>query len=96
MDADSKKASKNRKTKDGHIIIVTDRTKLMQPYQYRSSNANEAQSLDNVQSQKLKRTDAGHHFNSSLQSSDPCKPASLPAIITENKTYSLDSAPTAS
>ena len=79
--------AKSKKTKDGHITIVTDPTKLVQPYQY-TSNADEAHSLASVQSQKLQRADAGHQANSSLQSSALHNPASLPALITVNKSLS--------
>ena len=75
MDVERNRASKKRKTKDGHITIVTDPTRLVQPYQY-TSNADEAHSLANVQSQKLQRTAAGHQSNSSLQSSALHNPAS--------------------
>ena len=87
MDVERNRASKKRKTKDGHITIVTDPTRLVQPYQY-TSNADEAHSLANVQSQKLQRTNVGQLSNSSLQSSALHNPASLPALITVNKSSS--------
>ena len=91
MNSNSAKGTK-RKQKDDHITIVTDPTKLVQPYQATSNAnhfANHFQEVDNAQSKKVKHIDAALNSNASLQSSILLKPASLPGHITVNKSSAL-------
>jgi hypothetical protein len=83
MNANSTKGKK-RKPKDVHIILVTNPTKLVQPYKTTSS-AHMPPNGDNSQHKKIKHNDAAPNSNTSLQSSIPLKPASLPGLILVNK-----------
>jgi hypothetical protein len=75
---------KKRKPKDIDITIVTDPTKLEQPYKT-TSGAHMLPNVDHAQHKKSKQDDAAPNSNTSLQSSIPLKPASLPGLIMVNK-----------
>jgi hypothetical protein len=83
MNADSAKGKK-RKPKDNHITLVTNPTKLVQPYKTTSSE-HMLPNGDKSQHKKIKPDDAAPNANTSLQSSIPLKPASLPGLIMVNK-----------
>ena len=87
MNVDSTK-DKKQKPKDNHITLVTDPTKLVQPYKTTSS-AHTSPNADNCQHKKFKTNDAALHSNASLQSSIPLKPASLPGLIVVNKSSAV-------
>ena len=79
---------KKRKQKDVHITIVTDPTKLVQPYNT-TSNEFLLQDIANMQSKEDKHINTALNSNASLQSSIPLKPASLPGLITVNKSSAV-------
>jgi hypothetical protein len=87
MKADSTKCKKG-KPKDVHITVVTDPTKLVQPYKTTSSE-HTLPTGDNSQHKKIKHDNAGPNSNTSLQSSITLKPASLPGLITVNKSSAV-------
>jgi hypothetical protein len=87
MNANSTKGKK-RKPKDNHISLVTDPTKLVQPYKT-SSSAHTPPNGDNSQLKKIKPNDAALHSNTSMQSSIPLKPASLLGHILVNKSSAV-------
>jgi hypothetical protein len=89
MNADSTKGIK-RNPKDVYLTLVTNPTKLVQPYKTTSS-AHTSPNADNCQHKKFKTNDAALHSNASLQSSIPLKPASLPGLIVVNKSSALSS-----
>ena len=88
MNANSTKGKKQKPTTDNHITLVTDLTKLVQPYKTTSS-AHTPPNADNFQHKKIKTNDAALHSNTSLQSSIPLKPASLPGLIVVNKSSAV-------
>jgi hypothetical protein len=87
MNANSTKA-KIRKPTDNHISLVTDPTKLVQPYKTTSS-AHTPPNAENFQRKKFKTNNAALHSNTSLQSNIPLKPASLPGLIVVNKSSAV-------
>ena len=87
MNADSAKGKK-RKPKDSHITLVTNPTKLVQPYKTTSSE-HMLPNGDKSQHKKIKPDDAAPNANTSLQSSIPLKPASLPGLIVVNKSSAV-------
>jgi hypothetical protein len=87
MNANSTKGKK-QKTKDNIITLVTNLTKLVQPYKTTSS-AHTPPNGDNSQHKKFKTNDTALHSNTSLQSSIPLKPASLPGLIVVKKSSAV-------
>jgi hypothetical protein len=87
MNANSTKAKKRKPTLN-HITLVTDPTQLVQPYKTTSS-AHTPPNADNFQNKKFKTNDAAPHSNTSLRSSIPLQPASLPGIIVVNKSSAV-------
>ena len=77
MDVDTAQSKKRKAT---HITIVTDPTKLVQPYQYTSHSYDE-QEIDSVQRNNKPCTAAGQHSNTSSQSHAPLKPASYRVLL---------------
>jgi hypothetical protein len=84
MNADSTKGKK-RKPKNVHITLVTDPTKLVQPYRTTSSEHMPPNGDNSQYTKKFKHDDAALNSNTNLQCSIPLKPASLPGLITVNK-----------
>jgi hypothetical protein len=78
----------NANSMKGKITLVTDPTKLVQHYKTTSS-AHTPQNADNFQHTKIKTNDAALHSNTSLQSSIPLKPESLPGLIVVNKSSAV-------
>ena len=87
MNADGTKGKK-RKPKDVHITLVTNPTKLVQPYKTTSSEHTPPNG-DNSQHKKIKHDNAAPNSNTSLQSSIPLPPASLPGLIMVNKSSAV-------
>jgi hypothetical protein len=85
MNANSTKGKKQKPT-DNHMTLVTDPTKFVQPYKTTSS-AHAPPNADNFQHKKIKTNNATLH--TSLQSSIPLKPASLPGLIVVNKSSAI-------
>lgn len=81
MENDTTHFKKRKANQANHVTIVTDPTKLVQPYQYGSQHAQE---IDSVQRNNKPRTAAGQHSTTSTQSHVSLKPASLPGLITVN------------
>jgi hypothetical protein len=81
-------STKGKKPTDNHITLVTDPTKLVQPYKTTNS-AHTPPNADNFEHKKIKTNNAALHSNTSLQSSIPLKPASLPGLIVVNKSSAV-------